>query len=556
MADLRAIDLYCGVGGWGLGLELAGIDVVESYEWWNPAIDTHAANLGRRPRAVNIRELDLSELPKDIDIVVGSPPCTQFSYANRGGGGDLSDGIKDIAKFFEVVEYLKPRYWILENVPRISKILKDHVFTKRGKLRQYAHLFDEGMDQICLVDASKFGVPQRRKRCLVGVFPRGLFESYQGKCDALTLGDVLHSLQSEKVIDPIYGIRAKPFYPLDNDVEDKLSDEEARMNRDAKQNHPVYNSMSFPDRLDRPSRTIAATCTRVSRESIIVREKPRSKSFRRLTLRERATLQGFPVTYQFLGRSYGEKVKLIGNAMPPPLAYFLGLSMVGVPDKQIMSLRKKSAALPMPVACSIKTSTEGMTASYPKRRRFCAAIPGLHFKSGVRFELGNDCANRSEVTWAVRFFYGSSKDIRSIEMSRSLRIRLERFKLCKELSKRLESLWSAMSISPEEITPHELQNVWSRRDAGVSPYKIVDQLGGIAKELITCETGENSDEAYRIVCRIMLNDAKVPSVQMRSQNPNKLRTYAVDILVGLLIGCRFNEALGGGEVNASLLQAA
>ena len=43
---MRAIDLYSGIGGWSLGLTLSGIDVVESYEWWKPAAETHERNLG------------------------------------------------------------------------------------------------------------------------------------------------------------------------------------------------------------------------------------------------------------------------------------------------------------------------------------------------------------------------------------------------------------------------------------------------------------------------------------------------------------------------------
>ena len=43
---MRAIDLYAGIGGWSLGLRLAGVEVVSSYEWWRPAIDTHNGNHG------------------------------------------------------------------------------------------------------------------------------------------------------------------------------------------------------------------------------------------------------------------------------------------------------------------------------------------------------------------------------------------------------------------------------------------------------------------------------------------------------------------------------
>ena len=60
---------------------------------------------------------------KKIDIVVGSPPCTQFSYSNRGGSGDLEDGIIDLYQFFKCIEVVKPKFWAMENVPRVAKVL-------------------------------------------------------------------------------------------------------------------------------------------------------------------------------------------------------------------------------------------------------------------------------------------------------------------------------------------------------------------------------------------------------------------------------------------------
>ena len=104
MKKLKAIDLYSGIGGWSLGLRLNDIEVLHSYEWWNQAVDTANKNLGKKEEVQNIREMDFSKLKdKKIDIVVGSPPCTQFSYSNRGGSGDISDGIIDLYKFFECV---------------------------------------------------------------------------------------------------------------------------------------------------------------------------------------------------------------------------------------------------------------------------------------------------------------------------------------------------------------------------------------------------------------------------------------------------------------------
>ena len=98
---LRAIDLYSGVGGWSLGLRLAGVEVVASYERWAPANQTNFKNNKHPSHTVDIRNLEESDLPSDISIVVGSPPCTQFSLSNRGGAGNIEDGLTDVENFFQ-----------------------------------------------------------------------------------------------------------------------------------------------------------------------------------------------------------------------------------------------------------------------------------------------------------------------------------------------------------------------------------------------------------------------------------------------------------------------
>ena len=62
-------------------------------------------NFGTNTEEVDIRKLDFTTLPEvgSIDFVVGSPPCTQFSYANKGGGGNIQDGL---FKIYEVLMHV------------------------------------------------------------------------------------------------------------------------------------------------------------------------------------------------------------------------------------------------------------------------------------------------------------------------------------------------------------------------------------------------------------------------------------------------------------------
>lgn len=103
-------------------MKLAGLHHLSSFEW-NPESNlTHNINFGTKNRETNIREINLADLPApgSVDIVVGSPPYIQFSYANRGGKGNIEDGLVDIHKFLSIIQYLKPKHWAMENVPRVK----------------------------------------------------------------------------------------------------------------------------------------------------------------------------------------------------------------------------------------------------------------------------------------------------------------------------------------------------------------------------------------------------------------------------------------------------
>lgn len=241
-----AIDLYSGIGGWTLGMKLSGIENMASYEWWREANQTHNLNFNTQHKEIDIRKINVKEdlnFGKKIDFVVGSPPCTQFSLANRGGNGDIQDGLVDIYKFLEVVEYLKPKYWAMENVPRVAKILEKEL--NDGSLKRFKKL----VSVIKVVDSADYGVPQNRKRMIAGHFPVDLFDSYKSRIVQVNLGDVIKTLNGQGSIEDInygYKLPRTQITELSNEV--SLTYEEERINRDAKTYHPIYNNMSFPDR--------------------------------------------------------------------------------------------------------------------------------------------------------------------------------------------------------------------------------------------------------------------------------------------------------------------
>lgn len=525
----RAIDLYSGVGGWSLGLALAGIEVVESFEWWDEAARTHGRNFKSPVRQMDIRSLDVESLPTGLDFVVGSPPCTQFSYSNRGGNGDIADGLLDIAKFLEVVAHAQPRYWVMENVPRVAQILEEAI-AGRGKLRQFHDLFSD----ILVVDMAEFGLPQGRKRMLAGNFPAELLLSYRARASRRTLGDVLGALDGDPVTDPIYGLTLPRDQVSGLVNEEPLGFEEARMNREAKQYHPIYNVMQFPDVLDRPSRTVTALCTRVSRESIVVES---NAGFRRLSLRERACLQGFPISFQFHGKTYPSNIKMIGNAVPPLMTYYLAHAL----QERRSALAPSAARLARSKSLQSDKATEVVPEvskkKYSPSRPFRAAIPGLRFGSGTRVELNNNAAS-GPPHWDAAFYFGSSKDFRKVVLDGALLARFTASLSGAKIPQRaLGEVRNSLLKWLEDVEWESLQAVWCHAGSGMHPFEVVDRLGEAAFELGAILAHADRSQIEKAVVSELLDDLEIE----RGGKARKLRENASYIAAGLMIGCWFNE---------------
>lgn len=529
---LRAIDVYSGVGGWGLGLRMAGIKVIASYDRWDAANETNMKNNRHRTRTVDIRNLALSELPNDIDIVVGSPPCTQFSYSNRGGSGDINDGLMDIIKFLTIVKHLKPRAWAMENVPRLAHILEKELNPK-GRLARFADL---GI-RYSVLNLDDFGLPQRRRRCIAGGLDHNLLASYIKGTTGLTLGDVVAALNHQTITDPLYGFTINRDRLHDHIAEDHLNEEELRINRAGKLTHPVYNSMPFPDPLNRAARTITATCTRVCRESIVIDDPLHSSKFRRLTIRERACLQGFPITFQFYASSYSLKGYMVGNAIPPLFAYYVAQSFRGTPLAKIPPLAQVAKKFKPPTEKPTDTTPKREGVRYPWERRFRFAIPSLRLKSGVRAEFRN-VQKSGAISWQIAFIFGSSKSIHELPLDIGL----------------ADGILTAL---PDHVTPKirgelktlrkflrvadvgHMQDLWSHRGpGGIRPLMMLDEIDDTASRIIPLLSASQS-AAQRIIM-----DALKRAFRRNTKNlagVTKLSDNAPLIVAGMLIGSIANE---------------
>lgn len=518
----NAIDLYSGIGGWTLGMKLSSINNVMSYEWWKEANSTHNINFGTNHNEVDIRKIDIQNdlnFKDKIHFVVGSPPCTQFSYANRGGNGDINDGLIDIRKFLEIVDFLKPTYWAMENVPRVAKILEKELET--GSLKKFKHL----VRVIEIVDSADFGVPQNRKRMIAGNFPFDLFNSYKTKCDEIHLSKVIADLNSASVIDTNYGYKFDRSEITELENEPNLSREETRINHDSKAYHPIYNNMYFPEKLDRPCRTITATCTRVSRESIIIDSN--DGGYRRLNVRERGVVQGFPITYQFYGRTLNAKFKMIGNAVPPILTYYIFQSMLGT---QLQDLKKPSESIyyhEKPSFNAYPSKLELPKRKYSKARKFMFAVPNLRYGSGVRFELSNDPKTEYN-KWLFKFYFGNSKKIKSIELNSDVRKTLAPI-LNTTKNHLFDDKLDDLLNKYYQLNSERLQELWTSSSQSGEVFNFLDDVGNSIKDIMDkCDLQQASPELLEAIV---------------NEKNNKLSSNSKSVLAGLYFLSKLNEKI-------------
>lgn len=161
---LKVASFFSGIGGFDLGLERAGMQVVFQCE-----IDRFGQAVLRKhwpsiPLAEDIRLVNPTDIPKGANVWCAGFPCQDVSLANQGKRKGL-DGERS-GLFYEVArlaEKRKPRWLILENVPGLLNSHNGEDF--RGVLATLDEL-GYGVSWRVL-DAKYFGTPQRRRRVYI-----------------------------------------------------------------------------------------------------------------------------------------------------------------------------------------------------------------------------------------------------------------------------------------------------------------------------------------------------------------------------------------------------
>ena len=275
--------------------------------------------------------------------------------ANKAGKADKGFGIKLIEAYLRVVAVKKHqkdtklKAWYMENVPNSRNFVKEEYTFKDLNLSSWAKKNNKDENSIALkvknnggvLNSSHYGSPQKRERFICGEYIDKI-KSYEflypikthDTDTQLKIKDIRKNIpnpiqkeSNKKVIDPNYPSLELPMKELTDHFYDnglyKIEWEKAKR---AKVNHPFMGKMSFPENEEKPSRTIMATRSGSTRESIIYKSEYSKRKghgeFRLPTIREASTMMGFPYVFNFTGTE-GTKWKQIGNAVCPHMSFAL-----------------------------------------------------------------------------------------------------------------------------------------------------------------------------------------------------------------------------------------
>jgi DNA-cytosine methyltransferase len=485
-------DLFCGAGGFSEGFRQAGFSIRWGVDNWEPAVNTFSNNF---PEAKvfkdDILSFDFQKL-ESVDVLIGSPPCTHFSLANKGGNGDITRGLKLVSRFMDAVEALRPRYHIMENVPPLHQIFE------RKLPRSFRERVDKCFPHRLILNSADFGVPQSRRRLFSGNFP----EPQKIGNTQVPMRRIIYGLpypvQARRpqtaVCDSLYGFTIPSLKLTNHFMDTSLDNDSVKECKRMKKRHPWYGPMRFPDALELPSRTIDTNTGATARQGIVIldsRKKP--PIYRALTLRERASLQGFPITYQFCAGFLGQRSSLVGNAVAPPVARALGLAI------------RRDMALPLEFDATFKLpetlppdviSRFRLVHRFPLKRTYRCFIPGtkpfarVDFDNrGVRPAVHPAGESTHLVEWQPLLYLGYARDYASFKLNLGIACRIAVYtSLSTGRSPQLiKEVVSASSRLFAETVPDAstLQAIWSGRMKGfVNPDWIVNRTAHICREIV------------------------------------------------------------------------
>jgi DNA (cytosine-5)-methyltransferase 1 len=304
--NVKGIDLFAGLGGSSWGAKSAGVDIVAAVDRWELARDTYKSNFpGVHFLLERCEHIELRMLKRKIgsvDLIVASPECTSHTCAK--GNAPRSETSRRTA--FQVVRFakvFKPRWVVIENVVHM-RTWKSYATW----LNQLADLGYKVKEQV--VNAADHGVPQARRRLFV-------------MCDREQQpSEVRPTVRRRRTAASV--VKQKGSFRFsdlrhENRAEATLQRAERALAR-VGQKEPFLLVYYGSDAAGgwQPLNVPLRTLTTLDRFAY-VRATEDGHEMRMLQVPEIKAAMGFPKAYILKHGTRREKIKLLGNAVCPPV---------------------------------------------------------------------------------------------------------------------------------------------------------------------------------------------------------------------------------------------
>jgi len=317
---MKIISLFAGAGGLDLGFKKAGFKSIWANEYDKDTWETFEKNftdttLDRR----SITKVPSCEIPETLGLI-GGPPCQSWSEAGKSRGIEDDRG----QLFFEFIRVLRdkrPLFFLVENV---SGMLASRHKEALENIKN--HFTDSGYSlSFKLLNAHDFGVPQDRKRVFFIGYRNDLdlkFEFPKELDDKVFLKDAIDDLKSSAL-----PAQNKTYTNGENCT---LHNHEYMTGSFSS----MYMSRNRVRCWDEPSFTIQAggrhapLHPQAPKMELVEKDKRKfvegkEALYRRLSVRECARVQTFPDEHKFYYKNLTAGYKMVGNAVPPQLAFVL-----------------------------------------------------------------------------------------------------------------------------------------------------------------------------------------------------------------------------------------
>lgn len=351
------ISLFSGAMGLDIGMSNAGLNVVVGQDFDASCVETMKAN-GHNVLSGDIRDIQPQEL---LDIaglqigepfmICGGPPCQPFSTAGKRLGINDPRGSL-FMDFIRMIDYIRPRFFVMENVKGIMSAPLKHVPTAERDESDPEQRLGTVLDIILaefnklgyktvygLLDAVNYGVPQFRERfVLIGsrdgedIFlpvPTH-FQTHQNPIYRWkTVGDAIRDLKDDKSECATLSAERKKYLHMVPEggnwkdlPEDLIPDAMGGAYESGGGKVGFYRRLSYAQ----PSPTI--TTSPAQKATMLCHP----KFDRPLSVKEYARIQQFPDDWVFVGTT-AAKYRQIGNAVSVGLGTAIGMAVLATADK-------------------------------------------------------------------------------------------------------------------------------------------------------------------------------------------------------------------------------